>query len=376
MPRLFLLVWIILGLGCVCFPPVLPQAHAHQAIINLPSADLTPTGQYFLMNESYIRPWNPGASWKTTNFFAYGLNDFTELSVITYNAGLPETENFTVAYGFKSVVPVLKERYPLHEFKLTGGYMLPVSKQGLGVGSYGFAHVSGRLPRLRTRLTAGVTAGTRQIFDRDMVAFMGAVEQPLTRELSLVLEYYSGTHAFGGAVAGVVYHNHRYDWVLVGGWRIPNNEQSGEPGVVLEVGKFFGPFRSNEALKQQKTHGRPEDALTTAQPQRLEDQPEVALQEHDDENAPEEQQAASYTSCEDLQQPSLREKALYLALDTDVCMLGPVTPFTIADITLAEGQQPANANPSGGVPSSAPAKPHKDDSNGFNNPAPAPKTPG
>jgi hypothetical protein len=119
--------------------------------------------------------------------------------------------------------------------------MLPVSKQGRGVGYYGYTHLSGRLPKVNTRLTAGVTVGSDQIFERDIVAFSGGIEHPLTPELNAVLEYYSGTHAFAGGVLGLVYHNHRNDWVIVVGYRVPNNEASGNHGVIVELGKFIGP---------------------------------------------------------------------------------------------------------------------------------------
>jgi hypothetical protein len=231
---------VLVGALCTIGLP----GHAQQAIINLPSADLTPKGQYFVMNESFLRLRQPGASWKTTNFFTYGLSDTTELAVTTFDAGLPKTENLTVALGFKSVIPLLKERFPARDFKLTGGYMLPVSLQGNGVGSYGYSHLSGRLPKLKTRLTAGINAGTRQIFDRNVVSFIGGIEHPITKELQAIVEYYSGTHSFAGTVLGLVYHNHKHDVVVVSGWRIPNNERSGRPGLVFEIGKFIGKRRS------------------------------------------------------------------------------------------------------------------------------------
>ncbi len=227
----------------LCHKPCFGQ----QAVINLPSADLTPKGEFFMMNESFLRPIGPDSEWKTTNFFTYGLTHNTELTVTTFNAGLPKTDNFVVGYGLKSVVPLFKKRLPLSEFKLTPGGMVPVSKQGRGVGSYGYAHLSGRLPRTRTRLTAGVTAGTQHIFERDVVAFMGAIEQPLTRNLQAIVEYYSGTHALAGTVLGLVFHHHETDWVVVSGWRIPNNSLSGNPGVIVEIGKFIGPlFHKNQ----------------------------------------------------------------------------------------------------------------------------------
>ncbi|NCX94641.1 MAG: hypothetical protein EBX40_08195, partial [Gammaproteobacteria bacterium] len=101
-------------------------------------------------------------------------------------------------------------------------------------------------PKLKTRLTAGVNAGTQQIFDRDVVCFIGGIEQPITKELQAIVEYYSGTHAFAGTVVGLVYHNHKYDVVMVSGWRIPNNERTGRPGLVFEIGKFIGKRRAKD----------------------------------------------------------------------------------------------------------------------------------
>ncbi len=233
-----------MGLVFMCLMGMLNHTtQAQQTIINMPSADLTPKDRYFILNESFLRSGNQDSEWKTTNFFTYGLSNNTELAITSFNAGLPKTDNLTVAYGFKSVFPVFNKRFPARELKLTTGYMLPLSKQGRGVGSYGYTHFSGRFPKLRTRLSAGINAGTHQIFERDVVSFMGAIEHPITPSLQAVLEYYSGTHAFAGAIAGLVYHNHKHDLILVGGWRIPNNQRSGNSGLVVEIGKFFGPIR-------------------------------------------------------------------------------------------------------------------------------------
>jgi len=217
-------------------------AHAQQAIINLPSADLTPKGKLFFMNESFVRPYNSSrkpSEWKTTNFATYGLTDTTELAVTTFGAGLPKTDNFTVAVGAKSVIPLLQKRLKERELKFTVGYMLPISFQGRGVGSYGYSHISGRLPKLNTRLTAGVNAGTHQIFGRDTVNFIAGIEHPITPQLNVIAEYYSGTHDFAGLITGVIFHHHKSDVVAVAGFRFPANEQSGSSGFVFELGKFI-----------------------------------------------------------------------------------------------------------------------------------------
>jgi hypothetical protein len=237
-------ILIAMGIGIGSFP--LP-GHTQQAIINLPSADLTPKGQVFIMNESYIRMWRPDRSWKATNFLTYGLNDTTELAITNFGVGAPKINNLTLAVGAKSVFQLWKKKYPRREIKLTVGAMVPVSLQGRGAGSYAYSHLSYRLPKINTRLTAGLNWGTAQIFDRDVFCFIGGIEHPITPELTVIVEYYSGTHDFGGVIPGVVYHNHKLDAVFVAGFRIPNARASGRPGFVFELGKFIGPSPHHQA---------------------------------------------------------------------------------------------------------------------------------
>ena len=127
----------------------------------------------------------------------------------------------------------------LDDVKITNGYMLPVSLQGNGVGSNFFSHLSFRLPKLKTRLTTGIAAGTRQVYGRGTVCFIGGIEHPVNKELSIVLEYFSGTHDFAGIIPGLVYHNLKRDVVAVVAYRIPANSISGDSGFVFELGKYF-----------------------------------------------------------------------------------------------------------------------------------------
>jgi hypothetical protein len=117
--------------------------------------------------------------------------------------------------------------------------MLPISMQGNGVGSNFFSHLSFRLPKVKTRLTTGIATGTRQVYGRDTVCFIGGIEHPVNKELSIVLEYFSGTHDFAGIIPGLVYHNLKRDVVAVIAYRIPANSISGDSGFVFELGKYF-----------------------------------------------------------------------------------------------------------------------------------------
>jgi hypothetical protein len=220
-------------------------ALAQQTIINLPSADLTPKGQHFLMHESQLLPAYPREFWGSTNFYTFGLSDQTELAVTTYNFNSYGSENGSVGVGFKRVQPLFRRRLRRLELKQTVGAMVPVSMTGRGVGAFGYTHTSFRLPRLKTRLTAGIAAATRQTFDEDMVSFIAGLEQPLSRHLIFNVEWFSGTqHAAANLIPGFTYH--RKGWILVGGIKIPNDMEPEKFGLVFEIGRFLGPGSGEE----------------------------------------------------------------------------------------------------------------------------------
>jgi hypothetical protein len=80
---------------------------AQQAIVNMPSADITPAGKHFVMHETQMRSWNPGRYWYGTNFYCYGVGRDTELTVTNWNTGNhgspgPSTDFRAEAFGQSS----------------------------------------------------------------------------------------------------------------------------------------------------------------------------------------------------------------------------------------------------------------------------------
>lgn len=214
---------------------------AQQTVFNVPSADVTPEGAVFLQHESQFRPWTPGAFWVGTHYSAYGIGHNTELDATLFNVGAPSTGHITLGVGFKSAmpVPILKEKFPQREIKLTVGDEVLISLDGKGVGNWTYAHLSGRVPKLNTRLTAGVSAGTRQVFGKNTVDFIGAVEQPITPKLNIIADWYSGEENFAGfLIAGFSYKLPK-DVNLYCGYQIPNSSKVGNSGFVIEVSKIF-----------------------------------------------------------------------------------------------------------------------------------------
>ena len=215
--------------------------YAQQTVFNVPSADVTPEGKLFLQHESQFRPYNPHSFWLGTHYSAVGVGHNTELDCTLFNVSAPRNNNITLGLGFKSAMPVvgLKEKFPEREIKLTVGSEVLVSLEGEGVGNWSYAHVSGRVPKLNTRLTAGVSVGTKQVFGKNTVDFIAAVEQPVTEKLSIVGDWYSGRDNFTGfLIVGMSYKLPK-DTNLYAGYQIPNSEENGRTGFVIEVSKIF-----------------------------------------------------------------------------------------------------------------------------------------
>ncbi|MBL8956390.1 MAG: hypothetical protein JNK82_36790 [Myxococcaceae bacterium] len=225
---------------------LLPAAGAaQQAIVSLPSADQTPRGEVFFMHETQARPWGPKPYWNTTHFLTYGLTDDVELAATLFNAGWPSSSDASLALGYKGnlALPGLEAI----EGKLTTGLMAVVSLTTQGVGAWGYAFASVRLPVLRTRLAAGFSSGPKQLFltRSDTACFIGSIEQPVpfTRgKLNLVAEWFSGDHDLANVIVGATFHpNHNLIFVV--GYKVPTAKsrqfREAKEAVVGEIGVFF-----------------------------------------------------------------------------------------------------------------------------------------
>lgn len=222
-----------------------PAATAQQTIFNVPSATVTPKGHVFLQNEGQFRSWRPGAFYVGTQYQALGVGFNTELDLTLFNLSAPKSGKVVLGTGFKSCIPVLKNKWQERELKLTIGEMIPVALEagdGSGVGNWTYVTVSGRLPKLNTRLTAGLSTGTAHIFARAHTAFIGGYEQPITKWLALQGDWFAGRHGLGLFIPGFSVSFPR-DYTLYCGFQIPNTQENGRTGFVVELAKQF-PLRS------------------------------------------------------------------------------------------------------------------------------------
>lgn len=211
-------------------------AFAQQTVINVPSADVTPAGKLFVQHESQYRFWKPGQYWFGTHYSAVGIGHNTELDCTLFNVTSPASHNIALGVGFKKIFPILPKRLPEEELKLVVGEMIPISLEGQGVGNWTYVEGSFRLPRVHTRITGGFSQGNKQIFFNNMVCFIGAIEQPVTKKLTAFTEWYSGTHAFGYLVPGFSY-SLPLGFNFYCGYQIPNSLKVSRSGFAMEMSK-------------------------------------------------------------------------------------------------------------------------------------------
>lgn len=209
--------------------------HAQQAIVNLPSADITPKGKNFLMHETQATPWGSARAWSGTNFYSYGVGRSTELAVTSYNGGSPLAGNFATGVGFKSA-PVVAKTWNV---KQTFGSMFILNHRGTGTGHFSYTHTSFELPKLETRISAGGFAGSRALFGKNTANFIAGIEQPiLHHRFTLLAEWIAGKHELGFFIPGILFHP-RKNHFIVAAYKIPNYAVNGKTGIVLEYGLIF-----------------------------------------------------------------------------------------------------------------------------------------
>ncbi|OGI09183.1 MAG: hypothetical protein A3I68_07320 [Candidatus Melainabacteria bacterium RIFCSPLOWO2_02_FULL_35_15] len=231
MPRKSIITISLLVLIAVIYVLLIQsKVLAQQTIFNVPSADVLDKGQIFLQHESQFS----GDFGLFTNYSAYGIGKHTELDITLFGVGTKKIRNEVLGIGFKTSIPIHEKS----ETKLTFGNLIPISLRGDGVGGYTYSHISTRLPKINTRITSGVFVGTTLLFGRDFVSFIAGIEQPITKRFGIIMDWYSGKHAYGFLTPGFYYLCPK-NTTLWAGYQISNNRANGNNGFVIELSRIF-----------------------------------------------------------------------------------------------------------------------------------------
>jgi hypothetical protein len=215
------------------------MARAQLVIISAPSTDITPKGEVTLAHESQFNRFTGGKNyWNSFTFGTVGVGRNTEIAATLYGVGRPASGNVALGVGLKHRVLNLETSNGWH-FESTVGYMTPFSLSGRGAGGWGYSNLSARLPKARTRITAGPSYGSSQIFGTRTYSTMVGVEQPIAKKWTLVADWFSGTHELAAGIGGVAWLPRR-DLLVILAYKVPNNARSGKPAPLLEVTYTFG----------------------------------------------------------------------------------------------------------------------------------------
>lgn len=225
---------------CIVFV-TFSSASAQSLIVGIPNAEVVPKGHVLLAHESQVNWWNQVnergeriVAWNSFNFGCYGISEHLELCLTSFNIGSPGSGNVSLAGGFKTVFPLFHKEAADWEIKLVSGLMVPFSLSGNGVGIWSYSAASFRIPLLRTRITAGPSYGTRQIFGRDVFCWMVGYEQPITDKFSIIGDWYSGTHDIGAYISALQYDVNEH-LTIIAGYKFANNAESGYNTAMVEI---------------------------------------------------------------------------------------------------------------------------------------------
>jgi hypothetical protein len=212
---------------------------AQSLIVGIPSADITPKKELILAHESQYNRFASGNYWNSFTFATYGIGHNTELATSVYGVSSPASNNSSIGFGLKHMVPLRWKKAQRWEPRLTGGFMVPVSFEGQGVGYWFYGNGSFRIPQTKTRITAGPSIGTKQIFGRRAYSTMVGVEHPLSRRWSIVSDWFSGTNDLGAGIFAFAWQRDP-KLLIIFGYKVANNAQSGKNAFMIEVTRAFG----------------------------------------------------------------------------------------------------------------------------------------
>lgn len=221
---------------CAAF--FLPASHAQSLIVGIPSVDAVANRELMLAFEGQYNRVKNLNYFNSFTFSAYGIGHRTELAASLYGFSNPNSKNRSIGFGGKHWFPI-GNRFELKGF--VGG-MIPFSFDGQGVGYWAYGGVSARIPGVRTRLTAGPSIGTKQIFgtaggQHNLHAIVG-LEQPLTRRWSFVSDWFTGTHDLAAGIFALSYQPNK-KWMIISGWKQSNNPASGPSAFIVEITRFI-----------------------------------------------------------------------------------------------------------------------------------------
>ncbi len=200
------------------FFSVIFTSFSQSLIVGIPSADIAEKHHLEFTHETQWNFWEKPNKWNSFNFMCYGIGNNAELTLTRNNLDNESSKNLALGFGAKKVFNIF-ESTPDWEHKVVLGTNFLYSTQRSDLGFWSYALYSLRIPQTRTRLTGGFSYGTSHTYgfrtslvnnvemqtSNNIGTFLIAFEQPLTRLLSFIADWYSGTHALAALIPAMQY---------------------------------------------------------------------------------------------------------------------------------------------------------------------------
>lgn len=135
------------------------QSFSQSLIVGIPSADIAEKHHLELTHETQWNFWDNPNKWNSFNFMCYGIGKNTELTFTLNNLDSQLSDNLALGFGFKKVFNIFKKASSW-EHKIVLGTNILYSTQRSDFGVWSYALYSLRIPKIKTRLTGGISYGT------------------------------------------------------------------------------------------------------------------------------------------------------------------------------------------------------------------------
>ncbi len=224
---------------------------AQSLIAGIPSAEVVHKGHLEYTHESQVNFWTTPnqTKWASFNFLCYGIGNGVEIAASVINLSNKNMNNFSAGIGFKKVHQFFKKDSILSkwETKLTFGQNTFFSLQRPEVGGWVYSHASIRLPHLKTRLTYGASYGSPLFFDvawteengiltrkNDAIfCALAGIEQPITKNFSLIADWYSGNHGIAALITAAQVNIGHQTFIV--GYKNLNTTPIEQGAIILEA---------------------------------------------------------------------------------------------------------------------------------------------
>lgn len=242
----FLLTKIYLKISALILLLILvcPFVSAQQTIINVPSSEILPAGDIIIKQSNRFSPFSDGGYASLTPSFSMGLGHGLEFSS---GVGATLRNNTSVKGDFSAK----KVWFIGSSTRLTmGGTISPYFSQSGHPDSFLYSHVSQRIKKTKTSVTAGAYLGGYHSSPDNMGLVLGLEQIIIPNKLRLALDWMSGNESLGRLGVGFKYKPH--PTVTITSAVIVPNSEADNIAFNVSISKFISLDDENPIKRRLK----------------------------------------------------------------------------------------------------------------------------